>query len=173
MPGEVLTPPYAGFFGKLPVTGDFVARGLPDAFRRHWDLWVTRHLASRLRAGTAWPQGGLRCRLTSGGRVAGVVVVPSADNAGRLFPLSLAVIGANLPGPMDLCDWFSGARRCAEAAMARHMGADALQEALDALPPPEGDYGDAPPMLIWTRRYPPEAVAMDDPGAALDRMLAP
>ena len=52
MPDEVLTPggadarrPVAAIFGKLPATGDFVWRGLPDAFRKHWDFWLTRHIA--------------------------------------------------------------------------------------------------------------------------------
>jgi len=44
MPDEVLTPgqpqddqrPVAGFFGKLPATGDFVWRGLPDGFRKYY-----------------------------------------------------------------------------------------------------------------------------------------
>jgi type VI secretion system protein ImpM len=171
MPGEILTPPYVGFFGKLPTTGDFVTRGLPDAFCRNWDIWVTRHIAPRLRAGKRWPQGGLRCRLISGERSAGAVIVPSADSAGRLFPLSLFVIGPSLPGQMGLCPWFGGARRCAEMAMAHKLDADALQTELEAIPLPGGELSDAPPMLLWTRRHAPETVEPDTPGAALDRLL--
>lgn len=172
MSGEVLTPPYPGFFGKLPVTGDFVTRGLPDAFRKSWDVWITRHVAPRLRMGTRWPQGGLRVRLVSGSRVAAMVIVPGVDSAGRVFPLSLCLIGKTLPGPPDLCAWFSGARRCAEMALARRLGADALQDALEALPPPEGEDGNGRAMVIWTRRYPPEEVEADNPGEVLDRMLS-
>jgi type VI secretion system protein ImpM len=171
MSGNVLTHPYVGFFGKLPVTGDFVARGLPDSFRKNWDAWVTRHVAPRMRTGRRWPQGGLRCRLISGDRTAGTVIVPSADSAGRIFPLSLFLIGTSLPGQLDLCPWFGGARRCAEMVMARSMDADALQTALEAIPLPEGELTDAPPMLLWTRRHAPETAEPDAPGAVLDRML--
>ena len=171
MPGDVLTRPYVGFFGKLPTTGDFVARGLPDAFRKNWDAWITRHIAPRMRIGGQWPQGGLRCRLISGGRAAGAVIVPSADSAGRVFPLSLVLIGQALPDQMGLCPWFGGARRCAEMAMARGLDADALQSALEAVPLPEGTLEGAPSMMLWTRRHPPEAIEPDAPGPVLDRML--
>lgn len=171
MPRDLLTPPYVGFFGKLPVTGDFVARGLPDAFRRNWDVWVTRHIAPRMRIGGHWPQGGLRCRLISGGRSAGAVIVPSTDSAGRVFPLSLFLIGDSLPDRMGLCPWFGGARRCAEMVMARSLDADALQSALEAIPLPDGELADAPSMMLWTRRHPPEEADPDAPGPVLDRML--
>ena len=69
--------PVAGFFGKLPATGDFVCRGLPDAFRKPWDSWLTRYIAPLQRGGHSFPQGGLRFRLPSGGHLAAGVILPS------------------------------------------------------------------------------------------------
>ena len=46
MPGPDLILP--GFYGKLPLAGDFVTRRLPPEFVRFWDRWASRHLAPRL-----------------------------------------------------------------------------------------------------------------------------
>lgn len=163
----------AGFFGKLPLTGDFVTRGLPDAFRRHWDRWTSRHLAPRLRMGGGWPRGGLRFRLASGGRVAAGVAVPGADSAGRIFPLSLVLIADTLPEPVRLDDWCRGAVSHAETALAGRLSLEAFHEALLDLPVPEGDAEECAPMLLWTHAQPPEACPADDPTDILDRILGP
>src|SRR5690606_35522049 len=105
VPGEVLTPAEPGLFGKLPATGDFVSRGLSHAFTRAWDGWVTRHVVTRLRAGAALPDSGLRFRLVSGGRVAAGVVLASSDAAGRSYPLSLVLVAPGLPDASALDPW--------------------------------------------------------------------
>lgn len=172
MPGEVLTGPgaetFAGFFGKLPTTGDFVSRGLPDRFRRNWDAWVTRHLAPRLRDGAGWPAGGLRFRLVSGGRIAAGVIVPGEDSAGRLFPLSLILIGPSLPAPDGLDPW------CDAAALAakEHGLPDPLWDAIDALPQTEaGDAPGAPALLLWARGQVPHSADPADPSEALAALV--
>ncbi len=177
MPGEVLTPqpegpddrPGTGFFGKIPATGDFVARGLPDGFRRHWDGWITRHLAPRQRAGADWPQGGLRFRLGSGGRVAAGVILPSRDAAGRLFPVSLILLADQLPPPAGLDPWCDAAAGLDLAAI---PGPDALWLALDDLTPPSGAGPDAA-LTLWTRAAPPGHCDPADPAGLLDRLLPP
>ena len=173
MPGEVLTAggdagqSRPGFFGKLPATGDFVARGLPDALRQSWDRWVTRPLAPRQRAGAVWPEGGLRFRLVSGGRAAGGVVVPSADSAGRGFPLSLVLIGDALPGPAGLDPWCDSA--LAAVGDGAGIGADQLFDLLASLAPPEGEPGGGP-FQLWTA-----AAALpadpENPGPVLDTLF--
>jgi type VI secretion system protein ImpM len=154
MPREVLRPE-AGFFGKLANTGDFVARGLPPAFRSHWDAWVTLHLAGRLKDGTKWPDGGLRFRLVSGGRVAAGTIVPGQDSAGRTFPLSLLLIGADLPAPDALDQWCDSALAAAEPALRGDADADALLAALDGVPVPDGTGDKTPGLLLWAALQPP------------------
>ena len=170
MPDEILGEtdddrPVAGFFGKLPATGDFVCRGLPDAFRKPWDSWLTRHIAPLQRGGHSFPQGGLRFRLPSGGRLAAGVILPSQDSAARLFPLSLLLIakGDLTPGQIDpWCD--------AALALARETPDD-LWLALDALPAPEPQGAATGPMQLWTPDHLPLATDPAAPEATLAQLL--
>lgn len=173
MPREVLiVPTEAGFFGKLPCTGDFVARGLPRAFCGQWDGWVTRHLAGLLKDGRAWPKAGLRFRLVSGGRAAAGVIVPGHDSAGRVFPLSLLLIGADLPPPDGLDPWCDAALATADPALRGDADADALLDALDAVPVPDGAGGAARGMQIWTAGQPPVPCDPTDPQAAINHVFS-
>ena len=139
--------PFAGFFGKLPASGDFLTRGLSAAFRKAWDGWVTRHLAPLRDA--AWPPGGLRFRLVSGGRVAAGVVVPSQDAAGRRFPISLILIAPALPPPPALDGWCDAALAAAGPALAGAAGPDDLWAALEDLAVPGGSGGGGGGMILW------------------------
>lgn len=73
----------AGFFGKIPKSGDFVARGLSVSERQFWDRWITSNLAFAMEPEPVWPKGGLR--LSRPGQIA--VILPSRDKSGRNFPL--------------------------------------------------------------------------------------
>ena len=172
MPDEVLTPtedhrPVAGFFGKLPTTGDFVWRGLPDAFRKHWDFWLTRHVAPLQHHGRPFPPEGLRFRLISGSRLAAGLILPSHDSADRRFPLSLLVIAdrdLTLPAVDDWCD----------AALALHpetLAPDDLWRALDTLPAPASDTLSTGPMLLWAKGAAPQTTDPADPGPAIQALM--
>lgn len=174
MPDEVLTAPegddddarpLAGFFGKLPATGDFVGRGLPDAFRKPWDSWLTRHIAPLQREGHAFPQGGLRFRLPSGGHLAAGVILPSQDSAGRLFPLSLILVSEGDLAPLQIDPWCDAA-----LALARETPDD-LWLALDALPTPELQGTATGPMQLWTATHPPLATDPAAPETTLAQLL--
>jgi len=174
MPDEVLTPeeherrPLAGFFGKLPATGDFVWRGLPAAFRKPWDAWLTRHIAPLQREGTSFPEGGLRFRLPSGGRLAAGVITPSEDSAGRQFPLSLLLIAEGDLTPDQIDPWCDAALALDPATLAP----DPLWLALDALPAPSPQGKASGPMDLWT---PEHAFTADpaNPDIALRALLPP
>ncbi len=159
-----------GFFGKLPNLGDFVDRGLPPVFRRHWDGWITRHIAPRQRAGAEFPPGGLRFRLTSGGHSAAGLILPGHDSAGRLFPLSVLIIAG---GGMDRTAadaWCDAALPLAQAALATPTDPDDLWADLDALPVPQPDGPATGAFLLWQGADLP-LNADSDPGAALDQLL--
>ncbi len=161
----------AGFFGKIPATGDFVSRGLPGGFRRAWDRWITRHVVPRQdRAG--WPAAGLRFRLSSGGRAAAGVIVPGCDSAGRRFPLSLVLTGSALPGPAGLDPWCDAA---AALPLAEFPDPDSLWDALNRIEvaPESGPdrLPDRPALLLWRHAGTAEAADPETPGRALDRLL--
>lgn len=155
MPGQVLTAP--GFWGKLPTAGDFVGRRLPMPFVRFWDRWVTRHLVPRLDGFVVLC---FHVRLPGTPAMTGVVL-PSADRAGRRFPLTLA---APLQGPAAP-SWYAA---LAELGRAAADGLDAvdLDARLLTLPPAPA----AEPMArltLWTPGSAPQDADPEAPGPAL------
>ncbi|HEY6919260.1 MAG TPA: type VI secretion system-associated protein TagF, partial [Tabrizicola sp.] len=170
MPDDLLDDdrrPVAAIFGKLPATGDFIWRGLPDAFRKHWDFWLTRHIAHLQRHGHAFPPGGLRFRLPSGGRLAAGVILPSRDKAGRHFPLSLLLLADGDLTPEQLDPWCDASL----ALRPETLDPDALWLALDALPSPAPDGPASGPMQLWTRDRMPLDTDPATPEAALRELL--
>jgi type VI secretion system protein ImpM len=88
-----------GFFGKLPVLGDFLTRRLGSEFLTPWDQWLQHGLsAARTQLGAAWTQhyesaapwrfaleaGACGAQATLGAWMAG------SDRVGRQFPLTIA-----------------------------------------------------------------------------------
>lgn len=162
--------PAAGLFGKLPLQGDFVERGLPPAFRRQWDMWITRHIAPRQRGGALFPGGGLRFRLVSGGATAAGLILPGGDSAGRLFPLSLLLIADGALAAAAIDRW------CDDALVLplADLDADALWLALDGLTVPEITGPAGPPALdLWAGGGLPEGFSDTADGAALLQRLLP
>jgi type VI secretion system protein ImpM len=85
----------------------------------------------------------------SGGRVAAGVVVPSLDRVGRRFPLAAFVIGPDLPMPDKLDPWCGSAAAILKHAIAAATLPDDLLDALEAVPPPEGQGGGSDRMTLW------------------------
>jgi type VI secretion system protein ImpM len=94
MNGEVAI----GFYGKLPVLGDFVGRGVAPTIVDRWDGWLQEAMAaSRASLGEQWLDLYLTAPMwrfhahagvLDGSAVAGVVF-PSVDRVGRYFPLTV------------------------------------------------------------------------------------
>jgi type VI secretion system protein ImpM len=137
-PRPVAGPPLAGLFGKVPAHGDFVRRGLPSSFVTPWDEWLQAAVAAaRAQLGARWEDAwdnapAWRFALPAGAcgpdAVAGVML-PSQDQVGRRFPITLAALlppGASPPDP----DWFDAVEAAALAGLAGHADADALSAAL-------------------------------------------
>lgn len=152
---------YAGFFGKLPAAGDFVARGLPEGFVRPWDRWLTRHVAP-----LPLPVGGLRFSLVSGGRCVAGVLLPSQDRHGRRYPLSLVSVLQGQPDPEEVDRWSDAA-----LALARD-DPDALAEALDDLPPMAAAAPADGPFRVWRRGGAAAEAPVGAPRAALAAALS-
>lgn len=144
-----------GFFGKLPASGDFVARGLPPGVRRAVDHWLTQVLAPYARKPAFWPPDGLRALIIApaGGPLA-LLVLPSRDTTGRAFPLA-AIAPARAAGQAEIDSWADQALTILQTAVQGGLDAGQLIASLDPLPPPGAGMALMPP-LIWTRASPPQ-----------------
>ena len=89
----------AGWYGKIPVTGDFIARRMPSSFSEAWDRWLQAAIAgSRERLGGRWRDTFLsmpiwRFVLSPGMLTQNAwagIMAPSVDAVGRYFPLAVA-----------------------------------------------------------------------------------
>lgn len=137
-----------GWYGKIPGTGDFIARRMPAAFSEAWDRWLQGAIAgSRERLGAEWRESYLsmpvwRFVLSPGMLTPNAwagVVVPSVDAVGRYFPLAMA---AALPSSsLELVrtllaaqGWFDEIESIALDALAPRADIGALDAAIAAKP---------------------------------------
>jgi type VI secretion system protein ImpM len=141
-------PPAAvGVFGKLPVLGDFLDRGLPRDLVDAWHGWLVAGLAASrgalgptfepaYMAAPVWrvvvPAGTLATAGLAG------VVLPSVDAVGRLFPLTLAVPLAADAGidPLDAEPWLDALEASGRAGLALDEHPERWIVGLAGLPPP-------------------------------------
>jgi type VI secretion system protein ImpM len=95
-PGEGFA---VGWYGKIPGTGDFIARRVPASFSEPWDRWLQGAIeGSKQRLGARWRDAFLSMpawRFALGPGVVGSnawagLMVPSVDAVGRYFPLTVA-----------------------------------------------------------------------------------
>jgi type VI secretion system protein ImpM len=162
-----------GFYGKLPVRGDFLRNGLPRSFADPWDAWLQAAIgASRSALGEDWLESWMeapvwRFALPDGACGPAAVLglwMPSIDRAGRHFPLTLGLL---VPGaaPEDLAikgsAWLDAAEQAGRDALASMGAPEDLAARLDTAPTPTGvmttrnagaqDTGDA---VWWTAGSP-------------------
>lgn len=142
-------PTGAGFFGKLPGTGDFVQRRLPASFVDVWDRHFEQAVsASRTRLGDAWASAwrdGAVWRFVLAPGVCDAsawagVLGPASDRVGRCFPMLIAAPLANAGGIIDALRndaWFAAAERVHREAQASAMSVDAFDARVVALPDPQ------------------------------------
>jgi len=101
-------PAAPGYYGKLPVRGDFIGRRLGRSFVDAWDNWLQEAIyTSRAELGERWLDlylGSPIWRFALSGGVCGPegvagVMIPSVDSVGRYFPL---MVGGALGSDIDL-----------------------------------------------------------------------
>jgi type VI secretion system protein ImpM len=118
-----------GFWGKIPSRGDFVGSGLARDAVAAWDGWVSAALAASQGAlgeawMPAWMEAPVWCFAAAPGcfgraALAGLWM-PSADRAGRAFPLLIATDGAAGAA------WLAAAEDAGRAALADLLEPEAL-----------------------------------------------
>ncbi len=150
---------WAGIFGKVPETGDFVAHGLPPGTRIVLDRWLTARLAGTTTA-DGWPTGGVRALIDAPSGFILLVAVPSHDRARRRFPLAAATDGANV-GFEDAESWCDAVTPYLEASANGKLRFTELAVAVaDAAPPILGAPNGEP--AVWRRGGPPFALGAED-----------
>jgi type VI secretion system protein ImpM len=138
-----------GFFGKVPVRGDFVRRALPADFTTPWDRWLQAGIAGAKEIlGEAW----LEVYLTSpvwrfalaahlaGDRAAAGVLIPSVDSVGRYFPLTVACTLQREAAPARIraeAAWFDDAQALALGVLEEGAALEALIGGAESLGLPE------------------------------------
>ena len=88
-----------GFYGKLPITGDFINRGLPNHFIHRWDNWLHDNLSAyQQHYQDKWLQHYLTSpiwrffispSIIDDNAYIGIMC-PSVDSVGRYFPMTIA-----------------------------------------------------------------------------------
>lgn len=139
-----------GFYGKLPVLGDFVTRRLPRSFVSTWDQWLQGAIASsREQLGADWLDVYLTSPIWRFGLGPGIcgetawagIMMPSVDKVGRYFPLTLAVSLAeaeNLPhlfGPQG-APWFEELEQLALSGLEDGFKLETFDQRLQTLSTP-------------------------------------
>jgi type VI secretion system protein ImpM len=134
-----------GFFGKVSMQGDFVARRLPPEFIGTWDRWLQQGLQkSREQLGPAW----LDTYLTSpvwrfalapelcGSDAWAGVLMPSVDRVGRHFPLTVCapLQSSILHCPSGAKEWHDRVESLALHTLDKDYGIDAFEADLAVLP---------------------------------------
>lgn len=165
----------AGWYGKIPGTGDFVARRMPTAFSESWDRWLQAAIAgSRERLGGRWRDTYLsmpiwRFVLSPGMLTPNAwagIMVPSVDAVGRYFPLAVASAlpsaSLNIVGTLMAAEsWFDEIEAIALTAIAPGADSAAIDAAISQKPfrmewlrHPEGRDDTVPirgakPQMLW------------------------
>lgn len=127
-----------GWWGKLPGTGDFVCRRLPDAVRARLDGWLQVELGALRRRHAGWQTAYLGAPLWQFAAGAGLltqeawlgVMMPSVDRVGRYFPLLIVQ-----PMPQIVVApqaWWDGVTQAALQALHDDCGPQGLDDALVA-----------------------------------------
>jgi type VI secretion system protein ImpM len=174
----------AGWYGKLPMLGDFAHRRLPQAFIRVCDDWLAACIAeSRRTLGADWLDRYLNAPLWCFAWAPKVVddswwfgvMMPSVDAVGRYFPLVIALASPGIPnrkGLERLAQWLDHASDCAVGVLADGATVEAFDDDLqtpwvDLLPTaetPAFGVGDAE---HWTVNAHPARIPEDFANLAL------
>lgn len=137
-----------GWYGKIPGTGDFIARRMPARFSETWDAWLQQAMdGCRERLGSHWRDAFLTMPpwrfvlspgLATDAAWAGLMV-PSVDAVGRYFPLTLASplprASLNLAATLlAATPWFEALETIALTAIVPKADTSAIDRELVGLP---------------------------------------
>lgn len=136
-----------GLFGKTPQQADFISHHLPNEFTEYWHSWLQSSISvSREQLGDHW----LDCYLTSPvwrfAIMSDIITnpattglfIPSIDEVGRYFPLTLAHMGQHQPWSAYLYgkEWYRTLQEVALYALEENTSYTQFIKQFEALPNP-------------------------------------
>jgi type VI secretion system protein ImpM len=136
----------AGYFGKVPIRGDFVSRYLPLDFIEPWDDWLKGTMMhTQQQLGEKWLDHYLISPIWRFALSAGIcgkdpwngILMPSVDAVGRYFPFTIAISMPANDNPMQSMmegdDWYARAEAAARSCLEDDFSFDVLERALHEL----------------------------------------
>ncbi len=137
-----------GLFGKTPQHADFISHFLPDDMTEYWHTWLQSSLSvSREQLGDQWMDYYLTSPVWRFAIMPNIVtpqalvgvMIPSVDEIGRYFPLTIAHLGAHQPWAAYLhgSEWFQAAEDTALIALEENTTYMQLIGQFEALEKPE------------------------------------
>ena len=119
-----------GYYGKVPVLGDFIKHNLPRSFIEPWDDWLQQAInASKMQLGENWLDTYLTSPIYRFALSPGIcsdhcwqgVMMPSVDRVGRYFPMTLCRKNEAGTNPLTLAldekAWFDRAQQLIQWAL--------------------------------------------------------
>ena len=138
-----------GWYGKIPLLGDFASRRLSQPFIAIWDGWLQQALtASREVLGPKWLDVYMNSPVwrfvlmpgVAGDTLWGGVMMPSVDKVGRHFPLTIAVAMPMRAGAVSAFlsarDWYGDLEETALATLGVDFSLQRFEEHLASMPFP-------------------------------------
>jgi type VI secretion system protein ImpM len=148
MNGDEITDP--GFYGKLPVYGDFIQKRLPRDFIAPWDDWLQVGIAAiKSRLPDQWLGYYLNCPAWQfvlgdglcGEQACAGVTIPSVDRVGRYFNFTLVSLLPRGTAPARFMArhdaWLQNLEDLALTILGDELDQDQIDEALARLGPPD------------------------------------
>jgi len=139
---------HCGLFGKVPQQADFVSHHLAEEYTEYWHTWLQSSMSvSREQLGDDWLNYFLTSPVWNFAIGPGIcspsvitgVMIPSMDEVGRYFPLTLAHAGSHLVWDAYLNgrEWYQSLEAAALKALDETTGYTHLIEVLESLEIPE------------------------------------
>ena len=139
---------HCGLFGKLPQQADFVSHHLHEDFTEYWHSWLQSSMSiSREQLGEDWLNYYLTSPIWHFAMSPGIcythavtgVIIPSMDEVGRYFPLTLAHAGNHLVWDAYLNgqDWYDAVEKTLISALDENTAYTKLVDSLESLETPD------------------------------------
>lgn len=134
----------AGYFGKLPLRGDFIQRNVDPEFIQVWDGWLQNVITnSKEILGDQWlnyylvsPIWRFYLPLDNDATYCGLML-PSVDKVGRYFPFAIiSQVDNSIPAQTLIennKNWFNDVEQLAMNALDESINYDQLNLAIDSL----------------------------------------